>query len=275
MSRDLINPDFPVSQDGKTMHLNVGPGDVNPRILSVGDHGRGERVSKLLENVIEHNSTRGFVTYSGNYKGVPVSVIVTGMGIAMMDFVVRESTFHISSKVSFIRLGTCGILKASTKPGSLIVASHARYLSQNYDFPNGEPYLLSEKIQSSVELTESLKGYLKKELGEENVDWGVDITCETFYSAQGRLGSQFDDFNEGVVEGVVEKEPEVAAMEMETFKLLQLAKASKGKIAATACMIGLINRQTKEMIDFSTVPQLEIQAARAAFETLISYSLDN
>lgn len=277
MSRELFDPNFPMSADGRTMHLNVGPGDVNPRILSVGDHGRGERVSKLLDNVIEHTSSRGFVTYSGLYKGVPVSVIVTGMGVAMMDFVVRESTHHIQSKTAFIRLGTCGILRDTTKPGSIIVASHARFLAQNYeDLGNeGEHYRLSGKIESDEKLSRELAENLKLVLGEEKVDVGVDITCETFYNVQGRTSDRFEDFNCGLIEGVLEKEPQAAAMEMESFKLLHLAKISKGRIAATACMIGLINRHTKEMIDFTTVPYLETEAAKAAFETLICYQLDN
>lgn len=90
------------------------------RILSVGDHGRAERLSKFLDNVTVIPSSRGFKTFTGLYRGVrstflslclslssedinnarkcvggrlqvPVSIIATGMGIPMMDFVVRET----------------------------------------------------------------------------------------------------------------------------------------------------------------------------------------
>jgi uridine phosphorylase len=35
-------------------------------------------------------SARGFVTHTGKFNGVPVSIVATGMGIAMADFVARE-----------------------------------------------------------------------------------------------------------------------------------------------------------------------------------------
>lgn len=271
----LLDPNFPITPEGKTMHLSVGPGDVNPRILSVGDYGRGERISELLESVSVIKSSRGFVIFSGTYKNVPVSVVVTGMGIPMMDFMVRESTHYISSKVSIIRLGTCGILKTSVKPGSIIVARSSRFLSQNYNYPeSGEPYNMSRSVQSDNGLTELLLNNLSEGLGSENVDSGVDVTCETFYSAQGRLSTRFEDFNEDLVENIGKMEPGAAAMEMESFKLLQLASCSKGKIMASACMIGLLNRQTQEMMDFSKLHYLEIEGAKAALNTLIGFPLD-
>lgn len=271
----LLDPNFPVTPEGHTMHLSVGPGDVNPRILSVGDYGRGERISHLLESVTVIKSARGFATFSGTFEGTPVSVIVTGMGIPMMDFVVRESTHYITSQVYIIRLGTCGILKNSVKPGSIVVAESGRFLSQNYNYPeSGEPYVLSRRIQSNPEVTESLLKNLRDILGTENVDSGVDITCETFYNAQGRISNRFDDFNENLVEMVLKTEPEAAAMEMETFKLLQLASCSKGKIGASACMIGLLNRKTQEMMDFSQLHFLEIEAAKAALKTLVGIRIE-
>lgn len=275
MSKGLIDANFPRLVDGRTMHLNVVEGDVNPRILSVGDAGRGERISSYLENLRIINSTRGFLTYSGTFEGVPVSIIVTGMGIPMMDFVVREATSVVSSKVAMIRLGTCGILKPTTKPGSIVLASSSRFISQNYSYPIGPAYNLSSKVHSDPELLKLLKAQLINILGSENVDEGVDLTCETFYSAQGRNDSRFEDSNENLIENMIIKEPEAAAMEMETFKLLHLASTSKGKIAATACMIGLLNRQTQEIMDFSKLQDMENDAARAALMTLIRYPLDN
>ncbi|OMJ84026.1 hypothetical protein SteCoe_14951 [Stentor coeruleus] len=275
MSKALLDANFPRLIDGKTMHLNVLEGDVNPRILSVGDAGRGERISSYLENLQIINSTRGFITYSGTFEGVPVSIIVTGMGIPMMDFVVREATSVISSKVAMIRLGTCGALKPNTKPGSIILASSSRFISQNYSYPVGPAYNLSSKVHSDPDLFTIFKNQLISIFGSENVDEGVDLTCETFYSAQGRKDPRFDDCNENLIENMVVEEPEAAAMEMETFKLLHLASTSKGKIAATACMIGLLNRHTQELMDFSKLHDIERDAARAALMALIRYPLDN
>lgn len=275
MSKTLLDPNFPLSEDGKTMHLEVGPGDVNPRILSVGDAGRGQRVSGLLENCRVIKANRGFVTYSGSFEGVPVSVIVTGMGIPMMDFVVREATHVITGKVAIIRLGTCGILHPTACPGSMMLADSSRFVQQNYNYPQGEPYLLCSKVPANEALCQLLHNELNKTFGIEKVHKGVDLTCETFYNSQGRIDAKFEDFNQDLIDKMIELEPEAVCLEMETFKLFHLAQCSKGNIFPAACMIGLLNRKTQEMIDFSTLPDIERTAATAALKALVQYELGN
>ncbi len=165
MSTHLIDPNFPCTNDGKTMHLSIGAGDVNPRILSVGDASRGERASKLLDNVRVIQSSRNFTTYSGTFKDVPVSIIVTGMGIAMMDFVVREALFALEGNTAIIRVGTCGILKPEIKTGSILVANSARFIQQNYDYPEGRPFRISSRFDSTAELLKIFKTAHLKHLG--------------------------------------------------------------------------------------------------------------
>ena len=86
----------PFDSEGRTMHVNVKVGDVAARILSVGDSGRAERIALLLEppvgEALVHvtHSTRGFTTYTGRFRGKPLTIVATGMGTAMMDFAVRE-----------------------------------------------------------------------------------------------------------------------------------------------------------------------------------------
>ena len=275
MSKTLTNANFPLTAEGKTMHLEVGPGDVHPRILSVGDAGRGERLSSLLSNCTSLKSHRGFITYSGDYSGTPVSIIVTGMGVPMMDFMVREATFTLPGKSAIIRLGTCGILRPLTKPGSIILAESSRFLQQNYSYPEGEAFLLSSKVQGNPVLVQLLRNHLGSGLGPDNVDQGVDLTCETFYNSQGRTDTRFEESNEALIDKMIEREPEAAAMEMETFKLYHLASTSKGQIAAAACMIGLLNRKTQEMMDFSRQQDLEREAGIAALKALAEFPLEN
>lgn len=69
------DPNDPRDDEGRVHHLHVKEGDVADRILSVGDTARAERISKLMDGgraarVIV--APRGFVTYTGTYKGVPV-----------------------------------------------------------------------------------------------------------------------------------------------------------------------------------------------------------
>ena len=72
---------FPLTDDGRTFHLGVRAGDVAPRVLSVGDAGRAARIAAahLVDRAPPIESARGFVTHTGSYRGVRVSVVATGM----------------------------------------------------------------------------------------------------------------------------------------------------------------------------------------------------
>eukprot|EP00358_Blepharisma_japonicum_P002906 CAMPEP_0202949030 /NCGR_PEP_ID=MMETSP1395-20130829/14873_1 /ASSEMBLY_ACC=CAM_ASM_000871 /TAXON_ID=5961 /ORGANISM="Blepharisma japonicum, Strain Stock R1072" /LENGTH=265 /DNA_ID=CAMNT_0049651679 /DNA_START=68 /DNA_END=861 /DNA_ORIENTATION=- len=264
------------------MHLGVKAGDVANRILSVGDAGRAERIARLFddpESTKIVKSERMFTTYTGTYKGVPISIIVTGMGIAMMDFVVREATFYVHGNVAMIRLGTTGLLKSSWPAGTIVVAKQARFIQQNYDYcpsnSNDEPYRLTSPVDADASLKDLLYTKLSSKLSNEKVKEGVNITAETFYAAQGRIGDLFEDYNERLIQFVEEIDPEASNLEMETFKLLQLASKSKGKIKAAACAIGLINRSTGEALPYQSLHELEVVSSEAILSALADFNLDN
>lgn len=278
---ELNNPQFPLTHEGKTMHLNVGPGDVANRILSVGDYKRAELLKGLLDSdyeVKEIKSYRGFVTYTGRYKGTPVSIIATGMGTPMMDFVVRESTHFLKGKIAMIRLGTCGGLKSEYPAGSISVAKHARFLSHNYDWipdqETHEAYKLSRR-HSACEITANLLvTKLKESFQNTLVVEGTNITCEGFYSTQGRDDPHINDYNTGLIDKVIESETEAISMEMETFKLLHLAACSKGRISAAACAIMLMNRITGQVLEYTRLRESEILAGTAVLNCLAELQLD-
>jgi uridine phosphorylase len=88
--KETSNANFPTNVNGATYHVQVSMGQgsiglyfliiVHPRIITVGDALRARKLSKLLDSVeFEHASSRGFTTYSGKFKGVPVSILSIGM----------------------------------------------------------------------------------------------------------------------------------------------------------------------------------------------------
>lgn len=81
-------------------------GEVANRILTVGDPNRAELLSNFLDknnSIFILSSKRGFTTYTGTFQGIPISIIATGMGIPMMDFVVRETREIVQGEMAFIR----------------------------------------------------------------------------------------------------------------------------------------------------------------------------
>lgn len=268
----VYNPttDFPILEDGSTMHLQVKPGDVANLILSVGDEGRATRIAQLLDDSPRQvlSSSRGFKVITGTFGGTPVSIIATGMGLAMMDFVVRECRYVVSGPLSIIRLGTTGILKPFIQPGSLITAKSARCCQSDFDLPGHLPYRLTEAVPADSELVAKLEESLKLELGEEMVTSGVNISCDFFYSSQGRSDPNFVDCNDGLINYLTETEPEATNLEMETFCLLKLAQKSRGTIKAAAASIGLLNRVTHETIPTDDLKTIEISSGYAVLRAL-------
>lgn len=119
-----LDPNLPIDAEGRIYHLQICAGELSPRILSVGDTGRAERIAALFDEGaprLRVVSSRGFVTHTGFFKGVRVSVIATGMGCAMMDFVVRECRALLDGPMAILRYGTCGGLR-ETPAGAVAIA---------------------------------------------------------------------------------------------------------------------------------------------------------
>lgn len=124
-TRFTPDPNDAIDAEGRTHHLQVRAGDVAPRVLSVGDVGRAARIAAHLDASpapITITSSRGFVTHTGCYKGVPVSVIATLMGISNMDFVVREVRAVVNGPLAIVRFGTCGGLR-DVPAGAVVLAT--------------------------------------------------------------------------------------------------------------------------------------------------------
>src|SRR3989338_4256231 len=66
--------------EGRQYHIGLAPGEVAPFILLCGDPARVEKAASLMDEVGKETSHREYVTVTGKYKGVPVSVMATGMG---------------------------------------------------------------------------------------------------------------------------------------------------------------------------------------------------
>jgi uridine phosphorylase len=82
MKDTISNANFPKDADDRVYHISVKLGDVANRILTVGDHVRARKIAKHLDSeeecghpIFEKTSQRGFLTITGRYKGVPISIM--------------------------------------------------------------------------------------------------------------------------------------------------------------------------------------------------------
>ena len=278
---NLTDANFPRDEEGRVYHLGVKKGEVANRILSVGDSRRGQIIASQLDGGKFNHvlSSRGFHTYTGTKNGVPVTILTTGMGFPMMDFVVRECRAVVEGPMAFVRLGTCGAVDSKIDIGSICVAKESTFIRRNPDAwtkPNENipRYNFAFRVPASSNLHQLYCEKLRQNIKEHPVVETLNATCDSFYSSQGRITEGFQDQNENVISDYQAQFPDAGTLEMETFHLLDLARCAKD-ITAAAAMIVLAQRKSNDFLPTETTHILERQGGAAALETLAEFPLEN
>ena len=104
-------------------HIMCGVGDIARYVLLPGDPKRVERIAAFLDEAEKVSEYRGFVTYTGNFRGVGVSACSTGIGCPSAAIVVEELS-RIGAD-TFIRVGTTGSLQPDIDSGEIVIATGA------------------------------------------------------------------------------------------------------------------------------------------------------
>jgi purine-nucleoside phosphorylase len=122
------------------IHIRAEPGEYGDACLLPGDPLRAKYIAETyFDDVVQRNSERGLLGYSGTYEGKLVSVQGTGMGCPGAT-IVFEELIQLGVK-KLVRVGTCGGLQAHHALGDLIVALSAVGDDRTADhLVGGEPH---------------------------------------------------------------------------------------------------------------------------------------
>lgn len=91
--------------------------------LLPGDPARLDRIAPFLTNVRELAYNREYRSLVGEYQGLPVLAVSTGIGGASAGIAVEElSNIGVTA---MIRIGSCGALQPKVKLGDLVLVSGA------------------------------------------------------------------------------------------------------------------------------------------------------
>ncbi len=117
-----------------TPHIAAAKGDIAPTVLMPGDPLRAKFIAEnFLENPVPYNTIRNMLGYTGLYKGKPVSVQGSGMGMPSIGIYSYE-LYHFYDVQNIIRVGTAGAVGAHVRVKDLVVAQGActdsRYAAQ-------------------------------------------------------------------------------------------------------------------------------------------------
>lgn len=107
------------------VHINANPGDVAEIVLMPGDPLRAKWIAEtFLEDAKCYNTVRNMLGYTGTYKGVPVSVQGSGMGLPSFSIYAHELIHDFGAK-KLIRVGSAGAMKEHVKLRDVVIAMSA------------------------------------------------------------------------------------------------------------------------------------------------------
>ena len=108
-----------------TKHMNAAPGDFAATVLMPGDPLRAKYIADTyLDDARRVTDVRNMWGFTGEYKGVPVSVMAHGMGIPSVSIYCTELITEYDVK-RIIRVGSCGTTHPDVQMRDVIIAMGA------------------------------------------------------------------------------------------------------------------------------------------------------
>ncbi|MDQ3051393.1 MAG: nucleoside phosphorylase [Bacteroidota bacterium] len=276
-----------LNRDGSVYHLNLLPEDLASTIINVGDPDRVSKVSNFFDHVEVRKQKREFVTHTGTYKGVRITVLSTGIGTDNIDIVYNEldalvnidlSTRTIKkekTQLSLVRIGTSGALQKDIPVDEFVCSSFGLGLDGLLNY-----YRLENDTEEKTMIAAfnqhypthgifprsylTRAGQLLFEKLSSHMHTGITASCSGFYAPQGRMirlepsrTDMIDKLNSFQHEG-----HRITNFEMETGAMYGLARL----LGHQCCSVNVIvaNR----------IAQQYSKNADAAMEKLIQTVLD-
>ncbi len=233
-----------------SVHIGANPGDIAEVVLLPGDPLRAKFIAEnYLSNPVQYNQVRGMYGFTGTYKGTPVSVQGSGMGIPSIGIYAHELINDFGVK-RLMRIGSCGSLQEHVKIRDIVfgmAASHdsgindRRFPDMTYA-PTADFTLLETAVNSARG-----KGY--------QFHVGNILSTDTFYNDDPDLSKQWAAFG-------------VLAVEMEGAALYTLA--SKFGVQALTMLTVSDHLVTGEQTTSEEREKTFTQMMEVALETAVS-----
>ena len=136
-----------------TPHNNAEKGDIAKTVLMPGDPLRAEFIANTyLKNVTCYNKVRNMLGFTGEYKGVKISVQGSGMGIPSIGIYSHE-LFTEYDVENIIRVGTAGAIADHVNLRDVVIGqatcTNSNYASQ-YGLPGTYAPIASYKLLSDA-----------------------------------------------------------------------------------------------------------------------------
>jgi uridine phosphorylase len=235
-------------------HVKLDEGDVAPFVLLPGDPGRVEVIASYWDEAHEVAHNREYVTYTGTYRGVPISCTSTGIG-APSTAIALEELARVGA-TTFIRVGTCGSLQERAKVGDVaIFDSAARHdgasrLYAPVEYPAAAHH---EVVTAAIDATKTLGAPFHV---------GTTFSTDVFYTPQ--EGVAFGGYHQSWARDVYEdaRRQGVLAAEMESSVLMVLTRIWGLRGGAIAIVADDVFASTNEAGEFDAEATFDVGASQ-------------
>lgn len=257
-----------INGDGSAFHIHMRPEELADKVIVFGDPERVDMAAEYLEEKEFRHASREFVSVTGKYGGVRVTLLSTGIGTDNIDIVMTEldalanvdfNTREVKPehrRLTVLRIGTCGAVQPDIPLGSFIF-SHISVgcdglLNWYADRDSISLLDFEEAFKEHVHWDRHLPDPYFVRAGEDLIRRfedctvkGMTISASGFYGPQGRvvrlplaMPDMIKDFESFSFGGY-----RITNFEMEGSALAGLA-AQMGHEAGTVC-VAIANRHLK------------------------------
>jgi uridine phosphorylase len=293
-----------VVKDGKVLHLGLAKGQLAENVFLVGDPARAVRVADRFEHILCEVKNREYVTITGSYNGMPVSVIGTGIGVDNVEIALVEAyTVHAfdfdtseylsgTPPLKFIRIGTSAGVQNDIEPGTMAISTYGLGLDNAglyYDHPAADEIvtnieeqafeILANATPAEARFREKIIPYASKASPDVaaaltdhaaalNIDHVTGITAATpgFYGPSSR-------YIEGLANTVPSIKTQLAELQVQQHKVVNMEMESSllfhvaghlGCLVGTICPIISKPLSSTAILDYTDSVESAIDIALGA-----------
>ncbi len=184
-----------------TPHIEAGPNDFAKTVLMPGDPLRAKFIAEnFLDDAKCVTRVRNMFGYTGTYKGQPISVMGSGMGIPSVSIYATE-LYKDYGVENIIRIGSCGAVRDDIKVRDVIVGMSAstdsnvnRMRLNQCDFAATADFGLLQKVANTAD-----------KIGKK-IHVGNIFTADLFYTPQPEMFALMEKY------GILAVEMEAAGL---------------------------------------------------------------
>jgi purine-nucleoside phosphorylase len=108
-----------------SVHIGAQPGEIAERVLLPGDPLRAKWIAETyLDGAVCYSTVRNMLGFTGTYKGTPVSIQGSGMGMPSASIYYQELLAEYGA-TTLIRVGSCGAIIEDLRLRDVVAASAA------------------------------------------------------------------------------------------------------------------------------------------------------